>query len=88
MGLNLGYASSMARLVQAAVKNPRLLGAIVGAVVGLIVGLLVDILLFHGLSLVRGLVIGLVVGGALGWWQYKLIAARVAKFLLGRISPL
>ena len=78
----------MGRLAQAAVKNPRVFGALVGAVVGLIVGLIVDILLFQHLSLVRGLVIGSVVGGALGWWQYKLIAARAAKFLLGRISPL
>jgi hypothetical protein len=78
----------MARLVQAAVKNPKLLGAFVGAVLGLIVGLIVDILVFHGLSLERVLAIGLVVGGALGWWQYKRIAARAAKFLLGRLSPL
>ena len=78
----------MARLAQIAVKNPRVFGALVVAVIGLIVGLIVDILLFNHLSLVRGLVIGFVVGGALGWWQYKFIAARAAKFLVGRISPL
>ena len=76
----------MASLIKAAVKNPQALGAVVGAVIGLIVGLIVDFVLFH--HYVRGIVIGLVIGGVIGWWQYKLIAGRVAKFLLGRLSPL
>lgn len=84
----LGYHSGMARLVQAAVKNPQIFGAVIGAVLGLIVGLIVDVVLFHHLSLVRAAVIGLVIGGGLGWWQHKLIAARASKFLLRRLSPL
>lgn len=76
----------MARLIKAAAKNPKALGAVVGAVLGLIVGLILDYVLFH--REVRGIVIGFVIGGALGWWQYKLIAGRVTKFLLGRLSPL
>lgn len=76
----------MARLIKAAVKNPQALGAVVGAVIGLIVGLIVDYVLFH--REIRGIVLGFVIGGLIGWWQYKLIAARVGKFLLGRISPL
>ena len=76
----------MAGLVQMAVKNPQALGATVGGVIGLIVGLIVDYVLFH--REVRGIVLGFVIGGVLGWWQHKLIAARVAKFLLGRVSPL
>ena len=76
----------MARLIRAALKNPQALGAIVGGVAGLIVGLIVDFVLFH--REIRGIVLGFVIGAGLGWWQYKLIAARVAKFLLGRASPL
>ena len=76
----------MARLIKAAVKNPKALGAVVGGAIGLIVGLIVDFVLFH--HEVRGIVFGFVIGGVLGWWQHKLIAARVAKFLLGRLSPL
>ena len=76
----------MSSLIKAAVKNPQALGAVVGAVIGLIVGLIVDLVFFHGV--VRGIVIGAVIGGVIGWWQYKLIAGRVAKFLLGRLSPL
>ena len=77
---------TMAGLIKWAVKNPQALGAVVGGVVGLIVGLIVDYVLFH--HEVRGIVLGFVIGGVLGWWQHKLIAARVAKFLLGRLSPL
>ena len=76
----------MAGLIKAAVKNPQALGAVVGGVVGLIVGLLVDFVVFH--HELRGIVIGFVIGAVVGWWQHKLIAARVAKFLLGRMSPL
>jgi len=76
----------MARLMQAAIKNPQLFGAVVGAVIGLIVGLIIDLVFFH--HYVRGLVFGFVIGGALGWWQHKMIAARAAKFLLGRVLPL
>ena len=76
----------MARMIQAALKNPQAFGAIVGGVIGLIVGLIVDYVLFH--HEVRGIVIGFVIGGALGWWQHKLITTRVAKLLLGRASPL
>lgn len=76
----------MARLMQVAVKNPQALGAIVGGVIGLIVGLIVDFVLFH--HEIRGIVFGFVIGGMLGWWQHKLIAARVTKFFLGRASPL
>ena len=76
----------MARLVKAALKNPQAVGAVVGGVIGLIVGLIVDFVVFH--HEVRGIIFGFVIGGVLGWWQHKLIAARVAKFLLGRVSPL
>ena len=76
----------MARLVKAALKNPQALGVVVGGVIGLIVGLVVDYVLFH--REVRGIVLGFVIGAAIGWWQHKLIAARMAKFLLGRLSPL
>ena len=77
---------AMGGLIKMAVKNPKALGAVVGAVIGLIVGLIVDFVLFH--HEVRGIVFGFVIGGVLGWWQYKLIAGRVTKFLLGRLSPL
>ncbi len=85
LGLGLRFLT-MASLIKAAVKNPQALGAVVGAVIGLIVGLVVDFVVFH--HELRGIVIGAVIGGALGWWQYKLIAGRVTKFLLGRLSPL
>ena len=76
----------MARLMQAAVKNPQIFGAVVGAVIGLVVGLIIDLVFFHHYA--RGLVFGFVIGGVVGWWQYKMIAARAAKFLLRRASPL
>ena len=76
----------MAGLIKAAAKNQQALGAVVGAIVGAVVGLIVDFVLFH--HELRGIVFGFVIGGVLGWWQYKLIAARLTKFLLGRMSPL
>lgn len=76
----------MAGLVQAAVRNPQQLGAVIGAVIGLIVGLLVDEIVFH--AAVRGLVFGFVIGGVIGWWQHKPIAGFATKYLLERISPL
>ena len=76
----------MFSFAQTAMKNPLLFGVIVGAVIGLIIGVIIDLIFFH--LFIRGLVIGAVVGGAVGWWQHKLIAARAAKFLLGRVSPL
>lgn len=76
----------MAGLIKAALKNPQAFGAIVGGVIGLVVGLIVDFAVFH--HEIRGIVFGFVIGGVLGWWQHKLIAARAAKFLLGRVSPL
>ena len=72
--------------MQAAVKNPQAFGATVGAVIGLVVGLIIDLVFFH--HFVRGIVIGFGAGAAIGWWQYKMIAARAAKFLLGRVLPL
>ena len=78
---------NVGRLLKAALKNPPAFGAVAGGVAGLILGLIAG-LLFHQLSLVTWLVLGLIVGAALGWWQHRLIAARVAKLLLGRISPL
>lgn len=76
----------MFRFAQTAMKNPQLFGVIVGAVIGLVIGVLIDLIFFHGF--VRGLVLGAVIGGAVGWWQHKMIVARAAKFLLGRVSPL